>query len=89
LARRRSLRTAFGFLLSLALALVSHVRMVAAEPLVLDIASAAPAFDQRTGEPLVSFRLTEASRLVFADFTGRNVGRKVDRRVDGRVMTLR
>jgi SecD/SecF fusion protein len=59
---------------------------VVAEPLTLEVARAAQAFDQRTGEPIVSFTMTESSRRLFADFTAQNVGRKAAIRVDGRVV---
>jgi preprotein translocase subunit SecD len=60
---------------------------VAAEPLKLEVAHAILAFDRRTGEPVVSFTLTESSRRLFADFTAQNVGRKGAILVDGRVVT--
>jgi SecD/SecF fusion protein len=58
----------------------------AAEPLVIEIAGAQVAFDARTSEPIVSFRMTEASKQLFAGFTSRNVGRKAEIRVDGRAL---
>jgi preprotein translocase subunit SecD len=57
----------------------------AAQPIRLEVASASAAFDQRTGEPLVVFKLIEPSTRAFADFTARNVGRRTEFRVDGRV----
>jgi preprotein translocase subunit SecD len=76
-------------LLSLAVfaGVVLFASNVAAEPLKLEVAHAILAFDQRTGEPVVSFTLTESSRRLFADFTAQNVGRKGAILVDGRVVT--
>jgi preprotein translocase subunit SecD len=50
-------------------------------PLQLQIESATAAFDQRTREPVVTFRLTEQSGRLFAEFTGSNIGRTVEIRV--------
>jgi preprotein translocase subunit SecD len=58
-----------------------------AQPLALDIAQAGVAYDQRTGEPVVTFRWAEPSIRLFAEFTARNVGRRFAIRVDGRVVT--
>lgn len=58
----------------------------AAEPLVIEIVGAQVAFDARTSEPIVSFRMTGASKQRFADFTTKHVGRKAEIRVDGRAL---
>jgi len=55
-------------------------------PLQLQIESATAAFDQRTREPVVTFRLTEQSGRLFAEFTGSNIGRTVEIWVDGKVV---
>ncbi|HZO46614.1 MAG TPA: hypothetical protein VFB68_12020 [Xanthobacteraceae bacterium] len=55
-------------------------------PLRLQIASAAPIFDERTKEPVVAFRLTERSGRMFAEFTANNIGRTIEIRIDGKVM---
>lgn len=53
------------------------------------MAEASVAYDSRNGQPLVTFRLSEASRKAFADFSARNVDKKVDMRIDGKtVMTV-
>jgi preprotein translocase subunit SecD len=57
-----------------------------AEQITIDVASAEPAFDARTGQPLIAFKMTEASTRLFADLTSRNVGRKMEIRVDGRAL---
>ena len=67
-------------------AAIVFASIAAAEPLVLEVADAQPAFDQRSNEPIVTFRLTPASARRFADFTRENVGRTVDVRVDGRMV---
>ena len=58
----------------------------AAEPIFLEITDAVVAFDQRTSEPVVSFRMTPASQRLFADFKSKNVGRKTEFRLDGRLL---
>jgi hypothetical protein len=45
----------------LAVATIFGIAAAAAEPVLLDIAQAEVAYDQRTGEPLVSFRFTPDS----------------------------
>jgi preprotein translocase subunit SecD len=55
-----------------------------AEPLFFDVAKAELAYDQRTSEPIVSFRFTPDSAHKFAQFTLQNVGRAVEMRVDGK-----
>lgn len=57
-----------------------------AEPTSIEVASAETNFDQRTNEPIVTLRMTEASRQLFAAFTVKNVGRKVDIRIDGKTV---
>jgi preprotein translocase subunit SecD len=57
-----------------------------AQPIRLEVAAARAAFDQRTNEPVVTFRLTEASRKVFADLTSKNVGRAMAFIADGHVI---
>jgi preprotein translocase subunit SecD len=59
-----------------------------AEPLTLEVTEASVAYDTRTGAPMVAFRLSEASRRAFADFSTHHVGDKIDMRIDGKtVMT--
>ena len=58
-----------------------------ADPLAIEVESAEPGFDMRTNEPIIAFRMTEASRRLFAEFTVRNVGRKIDIRIDGKTVT--
>ena len=55
-------------------------------PLRLQIASAAPIIDERTKEPAVTFRLTERSGRLFAEFTGNNIGRTIEIRIDGKAV---
>lgn len=55
-------------------------------PLRLQIASAAPVLDERTKEPVVTFRLTERSGRLFAEFTSNNIGRTIEVRIDGKVV---
>jgi hypothetical protein len=55
-------------------------------PLRLQIASAAPLFDERTKEPVITIRLTERSGRMFAELTKDNVGRTIEVRIDGKVV---
>jgi preprotein translocase subunit SecD len=66
--------------------LVASIAVAAAEPLALEVAQAQVGFDQRTNEPVISFRLTEASGRQFAALTSANVGKKAEIRVDGRAL---
>lgn len=61
--------------------------VVAAEALMLEVSNARVAYDSRTNEPVVSFRLTPSSQRLFASFTQQNVGKRVALRVDGRVIS--
>jgi preprotein translocase subunit SecD len=67
--------------------LVASAAVTAAEPLSIEIARAQVSFDALTNQPVVAFRMTEASKRLFADFTTKNVGRKVEIRVDGRALS--
>jgi preprotein translocase subunit SecD len=67
--------------------LVASAATAAAEPILIEIASAEAGFDRRTNEPVVSFRMTAASQRLFAELTSKNVGRKAEIRVDGRALT--
>jgi preprotein translocase subunit SecD len=71
-------------MLGCALGAATIFQIAAAEPLLLDVAKAEVTYDQRTGEPVVSFRFTEASTRRFAEFTLRNVGHPAEIRVDGK-----
>jgi preprotein translocase subunit SecD len=51
------------------------------------VSSASLGFDQRSGQPVVSFRFTPDSARDFARFTEANVGRKINIRVDGKILT--
>jgi preprotein translocase subunit SecD len=69
---------------ALAAATILQVAAAAAEPLMFDIAQAEVGYDQRNGEPVVSFRFTPDSARKFAQFTARNVGHAAEMRVDGK-----
>jgi preprotein translocase subunit SecD len=66
---------------------VSWINIGTAQPASLSIEAAAVAYDSRTGEPVVSFRLTAAARRIFAEITRKNVGRRLAFLVGGRVVT--
>jgi preprotein translocase subunit SecD len=71
----------------LVVAATFQIATAASEPLLFDVAQAEAAYDQRNGEPLVSFRFTPASGQKFAEFTAQNVGRMTELRVDGKVLS--
>jgi hypothetical protein len=54
-----------------------------AEPLTLEVTEAEVAYDARNSQPVVTFRMSEASRKAFADFSAQHVGEKIDLRIDG------
>jgi preprotein translocase subunit SecD len=56
---------------------------------VLEVERAAPGFDQRTGEPMITITLTIRLLLEFGKFTAENVGSKTELRVDGKVVGTR
>jgi preprotein translocase subunit SecD len=70
-----------------AVGLMALISVGAAEPIVIELVSAEVGYDQRTGEPIVSFKMSRASQMVFARFTQENVGRKIELRVDGKTVT--
>jgi len=55
-------------------------------PLRLQIESAAAVLDERIKVPAVTFRLTERSGRLFAEFTKNNIGRVIEIRVDGKAV---
>jgi len=71
---------------ALVLAATSFIGVATAEPLLIEIVRAEVGFDQRIGQPIISFTMAEASRRLFAEFTRQNVGRAMEVRVDGRVI---
>jgi preprotein translocase subunit SecD len=77
----RSSRSA-GASLLFCLALLASPAL--AEPLALEVTEASVAYDARNNFPVVSFRMAEAGRKAFADFSTRHVGQKIDIRVDGK-----
>src|SRR5712671_6369586 len=64
--------------------MIFGIATAAAEPLLFDVAQAELVYDQRTGEPMVSFRFTPDSARRFAQFTSQNVGHAAEMRVDGK-----
>jgi preprotein translocase subunit SecD len=60
---------------------------VAAEPLAIQVVEAQPAFDARTNEPLITFRMSEKSAQLFGELTAKNVGKKFAIRIDGRTIS--
>jgi preprotein translocase subunit SecD len=69
---------------SLLFSLVFSIGPALAEPLALEVTEASVAYDARNNFPVVTFRMTEASREAFADFSTRHVGEKIDIRIDGK-----
>jgi preprotein translocase subunit SecD len=68
-------------------ATILQIATAAAEPLMFDVARAELAYDQRTGEPIVSFRFAPDSARKFAAFTAQNIGHTTEIRVDGKVLS--
>ena len=58
-----------------------------AEPLAIEIVDAELGYDQRTGEPVVSFKMSPTSARQFAELTAKNIGRKMAIRVDGQTIS--
>jgi len=58
----------------------------AAQPLAIEIVSAHAGADQRTGLPIISFKMSQASGKQFAELTAKSVGRKFEVRIDGRAV---
>jgi preprotein translocase subunit SecD len=58
-----------------------------AEPLTLAVTEAEVAYHTPSGQPVVTFRMSEASRKAFADFTAQHLNKKIDIRVDGASVT--
>ena len=69
-----------------ALGLMALVGVAVAEPIAVELVSAELANDQRTGAPIVSYTMSKASAIVFAQFTQQNIGRKTELRVDGKTV---
>jgi preprotein translocase subunit SecD len=58
-----------------------------AGPLHVEVASAAHAYDPRTGDPVISFKMTSSSARAFAELPAHNVGRKAAILIDGRMVS--
>jgi preprotein translocase subunit SecD len=69
----------------LAVALLTSALPTSAQPIQLEVVAASAAFDPRTNQPVVTYRLAPASAKVFAELTTKNVGRPMAFIVDGRV----
>jgi len=55
-----------------------------AETIPIEVAVAQQAYDQRTGEPVISFTMSPSSARAFAELTKNNVGRQAAILIDGR-----
>jgi preprotein translocase subunit SecD len=66
--------------------LIALASAVAAEPLTIEVTSVAPGLDERTKQPIISFKMTPESARLFAEFTTKNVGRKMEVRIDGKTV---
>jgi preprotein translocase subunit SecD len=74
-------------LVAISAAAGASVSIASAQPLLLEVSHAEVINDARTNAPVVAFRLSDASRRLFAVFTTENVGRMVEIRVDGKAFT--
>lgn len=66
--------------------LLAFASPVPAEPIAVEVISATEGYDQRTREPVIEYKLSQASQKLFADITSKNVGRKLEMRLDGQVV---
>ena len=84
--RRLSRATIRGIAASFVLiaAFVCSIGIAAAQAVQLDVSDAVAGFDQRTKMPIVTVKLSEASKLKIAEITTKNVGRVMVLRVDGK-----
>ncbi len=57
-----------------------------AEPISIEVLNAAPNFDSRTNEPIITFRMTSSSAKLFAELTSKNIGRRLELRIDGKTV---
>jgi preprotein translocase subunit SecD len=80
----RAARTYRSAAAGLVFSLVFLAGQAVAEPLTLEVTGAELGYDARNNQPLVTFRLSEASRKAFADFSAQHVGETVDMRIDGK-----
>jgi preprotein translocase subunit SecD len=76
----------YRYLALLPAILLAQPGIAASEPLKVELVSAVAGFDQRTREPIVSFKMNAASARAFAELTQRSVGKPMEFRVDGRVV---
>jgi preprotein translocase subunit SecD len=58
----------------------------AAEKFTLEVASAEPALDQRTKQPIVSIKFAKSSASKLAEISSANVGKPMQFRADGQVV---
>ena len=61
--------------------------IAAAAPLAIDVTEAQAGYNTLTNEPLITFKMSEASREAFAELTRANVGRKCAIRIDGKTVS--
>jgi preprotein translocase subunit SecD len=63
------------------------ITAASAQSIPIEVSEAAQDYDQRTGEPVVTLRMTPASAHAFAELTAKNVGRTAAMVIDGRVVS--
>ena len=86
-ARFRKAGLAGLFLWSLLLiAIAASTGYAFGQPLLLEIEKAEASFDQRTGEPIMTIKLSKKSAKAFGEFTSKNLGRPAELRVDGKTV---
>jgi preprotein translocase subunit SecD len=74
------------FLLCALVIVLGASNLVSAQRVTLEVADAVLAYDQRTSQPIITYRLAPASQKLFAEITARNVGRPMAFMVDGKVL---
>ena len=72
--------------MTLCAALLHCIVLASADPLTLRVTRAEAAYNQRSGEPVVSMVFDDESKRLFADLTARNIGKAMELRIDGRTV---
>jgi preprotein translocase subunit SecD len=71
-----------------AIVLLAMSGSAAAAPLKIGLVTAEAVYNQQNAEPLISFKMSEASGKALAELTRNNVGRKLAIRVDGQTVSV-
>ena len=86
-SRKAGLSGLFRYMTFATAFLLAIARAATAEPLAIEIVDAQVGYYQRTGEPIISFKMSEASGKLFTALTQANIGRKLALRIDGQLVS--